>query len=66
MAKPRNWYTYQFKRGNKILHGGITQNPEHREKDHQRDIDPNGHLKIIGHAKTKEGAIKWEEEHGYN
>lgn len=66
MSKPRNWYTYQFKRVNKVLHGGITQDPEHREKDHQRDIDRKGHLKIVGHAKTEEGARDWEKEKGYS
>ena len=25
MSKPRNWYTYEFKRVNKVLHGGITK-----------------------------------------
>ena len=65
MGKPRNWYTYQFKRVNKVLHGGITQDPERREQEHQQNIDPKGHLKIIGIAKTKDGAEKWEEEKGY-
>lgn len=63
MAK-RNWYTYQFKVVNKIEHEGITQDLTRREKDHQRDIDPNGHLTIIGRAKTERGARDWEKERG--
>lgn len=65
MSKPRNWYTYQFKRVNKILHGGITQDPIRREKELQSEIDLKGHLKVIGKAKTEEGARDWEEEHDY-
>lgn len=65
MSRQRNWYTYQFKRGNKILHGGITQNPERREQELQNEIDPRGKLKTIGRAKTEEGAKNWEEEKGY-
>lgn len=66
MGKPRNWYTYEFKRGNKVLHGGMTQDPIDREKRHQQDIDPKGHLKIIGKAKTEDGARKWEDDMGYS
>ncbi len=64
MGKPRNWHTYEFKRGNKVLHCGITQNPARREQEHQRNIDPKGHIRTIGNAKTDEGARKWEKEHG--
>ena len=66
MGKPRDWYTYQFKSVNKVLHGGITQDPERREKEHQREIDPNGHLKLIGRAKTEKGAREWEKDKGYS
>ena len=66
MDKPRNWYTYEFKHGNKVLHGGRTQDPERREKEHQNEIDPNGHLKIAGRPKTEEGAKKWEKDKGYS
>ncbi len=30
-AKKRDTYKYEFKRGNKILHGGITNDLERRE-----------------------------------
>ena len=66
MAKQRNWYTYQFKRGNKVLHGGITQEPTRREEELQNQIDTNGHLKIIGKPKTEKGARNWETKHGYS
>ncbi len=64
MSKPRDWYTYEFKRGNQVLHKGITQDPERRENDHQSNLDPKGHLKIIGNPKTEEGARQWEKDQG--
>lgn len=66
MGKQRTWYTYQFKRGNKVLHGGITEDPITRENQHQRNIDPKGHLRTIGKAKTEESARQWEEDMGYS
>ena len=35
-------YKYNFKRGNKILHTGITNNLERRENEHQSKSDPQG------------------------
>ena len=64
MSKPRNWYTYEFKRGNKVLHKGITKDLERREQEHQANINSKGHIKKVGHAKTEKGAREWEEEQG--
>ena len=33
MAKPRDTYKYQFKVGNTIVHGGITNDLERREAE---------------------------------
>lgn len=63
MAK-RNWYTYEFKKGNKILHKGITQDVERREEEHKANINSNGHIKPVGHAKTEKGVRDWEKEQG--
>ncbi len=64
MGKPRDTYKYQFKVGNKILHEGITNNLERREKEHQANIDSKGHIKQVGNKTTEEAARKWEEERG--
>ena len=64
MIKPRNWYTYEFKHGNKVLHKGITQDLERREAEHQNDIDPKGHIRQVGNAKTEDGARDWEKKEG--
>ena len=63
-SKPRTWYKYVFKVGNKIVHGGITQDLEQREREHERKW-PNGHIVKVGQACTEEGARRWEREKGY-
>ena len=63
MAK-RNWYTYEFKTGNKIRHKGITQDLERREIEHKTNYGSSGHIKKVGNAKTEQGAREWEKEQG--
>ncbi len=60
----RDTFKYQFKRGNKVLHGGITTDLERREAEHQQRW-PVGHIKQIGRKTTEEAARKWEEKNGY-
>ena len=62
MGAPRDTSKYHFKRGNKILHTGITNDPERREREHQRDIDPAGHITPVGRRTTRDGAKDWEDE----
>ena len=64
MGKKRDTFKYQFKKGNKILHGGITDNLERREAEHQQKW-PDGKIKQIGRKTTEEAARKWEVENGY-
>jgi predicted GIY-YIG superfamily endonuclease len=61
----RAYYTYLFKRGNQVLHGGMTTDLERREKDHQQNIDPKGHIFLVGRRKTEDGARRWERENGW-
>jgi len=60
----RDTYKYNFKVGNKTVHGGITNDLERREQEHKQTW-PNGHIKQVGNRTTEEAARKWEEEHGY-
>ncbi len=60
----RDTFKYQFKKGNKVLHGGITTDLERRAAEHQQRW-PDGHIKQIGRKTTEEAARKWEEENGY-
>ena len=63
MPKPRDTYKYQFKKGNKVLHTGITNDLERREDEHQRRPSWNGgHIKQVGRRTTREGALRWEDE----
>ncbi len=64
MPKPRNHYKYQYKIGNKIVHGGITKDLERREQEHQQKW-PKGHITQVGRKTTEDAARKWEEEKGY-
>ena len=65
MGKPRNTYKYVFNVGNKIVHGGITDDLERREQEHQQRW-PKGHIKRVGHRTTEEAARKWEGAKGYS
>ena len=58
--KPRNTYKYDFKVGNKIMHSGITEDLERRERQHKQKW-PKGHIVHVGRKTTREAAEKWEE-----
>ena len=64
MPKPRNHYKYQYKIGNKVVHGGITKELERREQEHQQKW-PKGHIKQVGRKTTEEAARDWEKDKGY-
>ena len=59
MAKSRDTYKYQFKVGNKVVHGGITKDLDRRKQEHQRTC-PKGHIVQVGHRTTEDAARKWE------
>ena len=63
MAK-RDTYKYVFKVVNKIVHGGITEDLEQREKQHRQKW-PTGHINQVGRKTTEEAARKWEKEEGF-
>ena len=57
--EPRNIYKYHFKVGRKIVHRGITNNLDRREREH-RQTWPNGHIVQIGRRTTWAAALAWE------
>ena len=65
MGKPRDTYKYQFKEGNKVVHGGITGDLDRREKEHQQKWS-GGHIKQVGRRTTEEAARDWEDKKGYS
>ena len=64
MGKKRDTYKYHFKDGNKILHGGITDDLERREQEHQQRYGL-GHIKQVGRRTTEDAAREWEKDKGF-
>jgi len=63
MPTYRDTYQYYFKMGNKIVHAGITHNPDFSEaKLKQRPGLSKGHIKEIGFRTTYENADAWLQE----
>lgn len=71
-----DYYKYYFKIGNLIVHGGITNNLNRREVEHQnsgrytlyngvRYYWNNGHISQVGYSVSKESALRWERENGF-
>ena len=58
----RDTYKYHFKIGRKILHTGITNDLDRREKEHKQNFGESGHIKKVGNATTRDAALKWESE----
>ena len=65
MSKTRDHYKYYYKRGNKIIHGGITNDLERREQEHKQKW-PDGHIKQVGRRTTEEAAGDWEKKKGFS
>ena len=65
MGKPRDTYKYLYKIGNKIVHGGITNDLERREQEHQQKWS-KGHMKQVGRRTTEEAARKWEKKKSFS
>ena len=65
MGNKRDMYKYKFKIGNKVVHGGITDDLERREQEHQQKW-PKGHIKQEGRKTTEDAARQWEKDHGYS
>ena len=58
----RDTYKYHFKKGNRIVHTGITNDLDRREQEHQQDFGESGHIKKVGRATTRDAAQEWERE----
>ena len=60
MAKPRDTYKYDFVKGRRIVHSGITRDPERREGELRREHS-GGNLREVGRRTTEEAARAWEK-----
>ena len=56
----QNWYKYDFKVGDKIVHSGITQDLPRRQTEHKVRW-PGGRIVQVGNATTEELAREWEK-----
>ena len=63
MSTYRDTYKYHFKKGNKIIHTGITNDIDRREAEHRRESGwSKGHIKQVGYRTTRKAALDWEQE----
>ncbi|SMN11607.1 hypothetical protein SPBRAN_1888 [uncultured Candidatus Thioglobus sp.] len=62
MASDRDTYKYHLKKGNKILHTGITNDLQRRESEHQQHYGNKVHIKQVGNRTTREAGYQWESE----
>jgi len=51
-----------LKKGNKIIHTGITNGLERREQEHKQTYEDDGHIPKVGHATTLDAALAWGSE----
>ena len=65
-SKPRDTFKYEVRLGRKKVHGGITNNLERREKEHQRNFGPKAKLTKVGNKTNRDGALAWERKKGYS
>ena len=56
----RDTFKYHFKKGNKIVHRGITNDLERREQEHKQNYGDGGHIKQVGRVTTRDAALDWE------
>lgn len=61
----RDTYKYLFKVGNKIVHGGKTNDLERREQEHKENWK-KGHILQVGRRTTEEAAREWEKKKGFS
>ena len=64
MGKKRDTFKYQVRVGRKIVHGGITNDLDRREQEHQQKW-PKAKVTKVGRITTEEAARDWEKKKGY-
>ena len=63
MATYRDTYRYHFKKGDKIIHTGITCDIDRREAEHRNEPGMRkGYAKQVGWRTTYDAALEWARE----
>lgn len=60
MAKKRDTYNYNLKKGNKVVYKGTTNDLDKRAQEHRRDGKEFDKIEKVGRAKTSDGASREE------
>lgn len=61
MPDKRDTKKYNLRQGRKIVHTGITKDPERREQEHQAQF-PGSKLTTVGRSVTEKSAREWESK----
>ena len=62
MTDRRDTYKYYLMKRGKIIHVGITNDLERREREHQEEFGNDVRIVQQGHRTTREAALEWEDE----
>jgi len=62
MAKKREHYRYELRNRGKIVYIGVTDAPERRKTEHDREGKRFTSMNVITPVVTKDSAKKWEQE----
>ena len=57
----RDTYKYHLIKGRRIVHRGITNDLERRQREHQK-TRPGSEIRQVGRKTTREAALKWERD----
>ncbi len=60
----RDTYKYYISDGKKAVYFGVTNDLDHREKEHQK-TSPGSRIVKVGRKTTKAAALKWEKSAGF-
>lgn len=58
----RDTFKYHFKKGNRIVHTGITNDLDRREQEHKSAYGDSGHITKVGRKTTRDAALRWERD----
>ena len=58
--RERDTYRYVLRDGRDVVMYGVTDDPEARLQEHQRDHRRNLSMTVVGPAVTRESALAWE------
>ncbi len=58
--RPRDTYRYVLRDGRDVVMYGVTDDPDSRLEEHERDHHRDLGMTVVGPAVTRESALAWE------